>query len=137
MERLWGDKKKLFLLVVVVVILSYVGYRFYKSRQQPMPKSNVSVGGQPTMVLFHSTGCGHCIKFMPVWKKFADMHERGSVMDVEASSDPSTVGAHAIQVFPTVRFYPNGFGAKGTFVTYNGDRTIESLEKFFNDNMSA
>ena len=82
---------------------------------------------QAEVVLFHSRGCGHCVRMMPTWKECVK-ELTGKVRFVEVEDQEAM--RYGIRGFPTIRFYPNGHHTTNNFVEYRGDRSKNSIEKF-------
>jgi thiol-disulfide isomerase/thioredoxin len=81
--------------------------------------------------LFHASWCGHCVRFLPEWKKFAnEIKEDKSVQvfDYESKSENfekfAKINGKPVGGFPTVKITVDG-----SEHTYNNERTAEALHK--------
>lgn len=110
-----------------------------QASQFPPPPSehqtHVGGSGLPALVLFHANWCGACKHAKPSWDQAKDTLQKTAsgqieVIDIEQTANPAAVQANDIKGFPTIRFYPHGFGQPQTFAEYNGNRTVESLLNF-------
>ena len=76
-------------------------------------------------------GCGHCVKFMPEWKKF--IKQIGNTFQTETIEEkqiPEGIDRKKINGFPTIALMKGDTIIKD----YDGPRTVEGLMKFINDN---
>lgn len=97
------------------------------------PEQQTQMGGKPTIVLFRSNRCGHCTHMLPSWNQMAStLSQMGQidVIDLEESKDGQIISQHNVSGFPTIRYYPVGFGVGNQAVEYKGNRTTESLLNF-------
>lgn len=94
--------------------------------QTPIPGGNE---GSPSLVLFWMEGCGHCKNMMQAWGEVKRI-TAGKVNLVEMESKHPDVAKFGITGFPTIRLYPGGFGPQARFVSYSGDRSVQSFMKF-------
>lgn len=93
---------------------------------QPQPES------EKVMALFTMNGCGHCVKFEPVWDEFSQNfngYNGVKIVKIKADEHPELVQLHNISGFPTVKMCINGIENQTT-VTYDGDRSFDSLAQF-------
>lgn len=83
------------------------------------------------VVMFHWTKCGHCVRFMPAFRKFAawatDHYPNITVGTIEGTLNPELSKEHGVQGFPTVKVFENG-----STTTYEGDRSLEALQEATN-----
>jgi len=86
------------------------------------------------LVMFYAPWCGHCKKLKPIWSKVAKYLK--SVESVEIAKinmdDNELASEHAVQGFPTLRFYPSGEDAKA--IEFEGGRTFKDIVKFVKKN---
>jgi protein disulfide-isomerase-like protein len=87
----------------------------------------------PTLMLFHATWCGHCIRFVPEFDKFSNNINKSklNVVKFDADVDKSHVKSFNVEGFPTVLLHDP---KTKKFINYNGNRTINDLVKFVNEN---
>ena len=82
--------------------------------------------------------CGHCKRLKPTWDQlgehFADLKDRVTIAKMEATENdlPPSV-PFRISGFPTLKFKKAG---SKEFIDYDGDRTLESLVAFVEENAS-
>lgn len=129
------------LLVGAVVILAGLCFYFYyrkdkesydgEEKQDKKPASAPSGGpGQPALVLFHATWCGHCKDFAPEWKTLIEKLKGSPFKTVDMESKDPSIAQHNIAGFPTIRFYPFGFEQADKYAEYKGDRTAAGVLDF-------
>jgi hypothetical protein len=132
------DTLHISLIIAVAALVLLVGYMLLRpsrneglvlppptGKADPVPRNTQQP--EATMVLFHSRGCGHCVRMLPAWKECIK-ELTGKVRFVEVQDQDAM--QYGIRGFPTIRFYPNGHLASKEFTEYRGDRSKGSLEKF-------
>lgn len=86
------------------------------------------------ITLFHWDSCGHCIRFMPVWKhiqkeaapyKIFNFNEHEYSVLEKLPRKRRTIGGKPVDSFPTIKLEILGKEYK-----YNGDRTNLDLYHF-------
>jgi len=87
----------------------------------------------PTLLLFHADWCGHCQHFMPTFNKFGGAINKSklNIVKFNADVDKKFVNAFKIEGFPTLLLHDP---KSKKFINYNGDRSINDLVKFVNEN---
>jgi len=93
------------------------------------PKTNV-------LLEFYAPWCGHCKKLSPIYDELGLSYKNQNdvvIAKMDATTNDPPKG-HNIQGFPTIKFFPTNNKAG---VLYEGDRSLESLKKFIDDNKSA
>ncbi|CCM01590.1 uncharacterized protein FIBRA_03650 [Fibroporia radiculosa] len=87
-------------------------------------------------VEFYASWCGHCKRLKPTWDslgdRYADVKDRVVIAKMEAQENdlPPNLPFH-ISGFPTLKFKQAG---SRDFIDYNGDRSLESLVAFVEEN---
>uniref|UniRef100_T1JMP1 Sulfhydryl oxidase n=1 Tax=Strigamia maritima TaxID=126957 RepID=T1JMP1_STRMM len=100
-------------------------------------KSTVSNKTNVWIVEFYNTWCGHCVKFAPIWKEFAqDVKSWRNVISVAAIDCVEEINIpvcreYNIQSFPTIRFYKplsaaGDFGSSGIL---NGNADVVTIRQ--------
>ncbi|CAH2352346.1 putative protein disulfide-isomerase Erp38p [[Candida] railenensis] len=102
---------------------------------------------KPTIVAFTASWCGHCVKLSPTWEKLAnrvyanDLETSLQIGEVKTTEEPSEklMEQFGVKGFPTILFFdPLGPPSKEDGlrrpVQYSGDRSLESLIEFINEN---
>ncbi|KZT12454.1 protein disulfide isomerase [Laetiporus sulphureus 93-53] len=87
-------------------------------------------------VEFYASWCGHCKRLKPTWDslgdRYADVKDRLVIAKMEAQENdlPPSV-PFRVNGFPTLKFKKAG---SRDFIDYNGDRSLESLIAFVEEN---
>lgn len=87
-------------------------------------------------VEFYATWCGHCKRLKPTWDslgdRYADLKDRITIAKMEATENdlPPSVDFR-VAGFPTLKFKKAG---TRDFIDYDGDRSLESLIAFVEEN---
>lgn len=88
------------------------------------------------IVLYYALWCGYSRAFLPEWEKF-EAYAKANMKNIKVTSlrcedgDEATCKQKGVGGYPTVIIYKN----KSTNgVTFEGQRNMESLIKFVNDN---
>ncbi|KAF5344150.1 hypothetical protein D9758_008908 [Tetrapyrgos nigripes] len=87
-------------------------------------------------VEFYATWCGHCKRLKPTWdslgEKYAAVQDKITIAKMEATENDLPPSApFRITGFPTLKFKPAG---SREFLDYEGDRSLESLIAFVEEN---
>jgi len=87
----------------------------------------------PTLLFFHADWCGHCVRFMPVFDKFAKNINGGklNIVKFNADKEQSFVKSFRVEGFPTIMLHDP---KSKRFIDYTGDRSMTDLVKFVNEN---
>ena len=138
------DITNVLLLVVVGLVIYFV---FFDKNKIKFPRrlkghshkkeafnnqGDVAVAGKTTLVLFHAEWCGYCKRFMPTWKKAKSTLQNNNVVlkDFEADDNADIMKANNVNGYPTLKL----FKSDGEVVNYEGDRSLEDLQEFINEN---
>lgn len=92
-------------------------------------------GGEalPRCTLYYANWCGHCKVLKPTWQKLIESDKyKGKIQfeEVEADENPTVIKEAQIEGFPTIKIEKNTETKE-----YQGDRTIEDLEEFLDNNI--
>lgn len=92
-------------------------------------------GGEalPRCTLYYANWCGHCKVLKPTWEKLIESDkykDKIEFEEVEADENPEKIAREQIQGFPTIKITKNNETTE-----YEGNRTIEDLEKFLDENI--
>ena len=136
------------IIVGSCIVVSLIWY-FFLSNQQTGGNSEESIesslfesetytslnGGEalPRCTLYYANWCGHCKVLKPTWQQLIESDKfKGKVQfeEVEADENPEKIQEQQIEGFPTIKITKDA-----ETVEYQGDRTIEDLEKFLDENI--
>lgn len=99
-----------------------------------LPENFENDDKSPTCCLFHADWCPHCVKLMPIWKELKEKHgDKCNFVEVEAK-EKNVMKNHDINGYPTIKFLPNGLSTPEGSKEYKGERDIDSLAKFVDEN---
>merc|ERR1711907_748022 len=82
-------------------------------------------------MFFHAPWCGHCKQLAPTWEKLGEKYEgEANILITKMDATANELEGITIESFPTLKFFPAG---KDEVVDYEGERTLEALVKFVNE----
>ena len=140
------EKKTLIMIgISVAAVIAFYFWWTYKrkntddskEKKQEREKENLDGGTQPSpenapvFVMFHATWCGHCVKALPEWDKFASLMQ-GKLMTKKIESAEPAIAQFQLSGFPTIRLFPRGLGDQASAIDYTGPRTAQGLMDFVN-----
>jgi thiol-disulfide isomerase/thioredoxin len=141
---------KNYIIVATVILLVVVFYVVYSKKSDsfvgdefPGKESfldngdkSVDTKGEKKIVLFYAPWCPHCKSMMDgdksAWQAFSKRNKgrNNLVIDqINCDEKPEVATQYGIGGFPTIILFKDN-----KTYTYDGDRTLESLEKFVTDN---
>lgn len=87
--------------------------------------------GKPTVVKFFIPNCGHCQKLAPTWNQLGELyssqHSNITIAKFDCDKFKKTHVQYNIRGFPTIKLFD---GKTNEPKEYNGDRELESLQKW-------
>ena len=101
------------------------------------PSAIQGLSGKDATLLVHAPWCGHCVRFMPEYEKFAESAAaKATVAKINGAKYGDTLragGADYLDVMKHVRGFPTliFFRADGEREVYSGPRTAESVGNAF------
>lgn len=101
-------------------------------------KGPAAAPASATLVFVHMDGCSWCTKFKPVWAELQEKHsDRLKALGVTLASyerkDPAVKAYDSyVKGYPTILL-----DKKSSVVVFDGDRTVEGLMAFLEENVSA
>jgi thiol-disulfide isomerase/thioredoxin len=111
------------LLIIIVILVVYYLLMYTGKGREGYTNHNNNL--KPTMMLFHAKWCGHCVRFMPEWKKFKKQ-AKINVIEYEADEDSDKMSENNVKGFPTIKCSTNS----GDVKEFNGERTVAGLNAF-------
>jgi len=86
----------------------------------------------PSLILFYSSDCPHCINFLPEWEKLEQAlsninGKKINIVKNNCKEDPKTCSTFGINGVPTIKLFYDGM------TEYEGTRTVNDLIKFIKE----
>lgn len=122
-------KKVILSVLVPSALIAGAVYYLYFYREA----ENFS-GASKEVTLFYLPGCIHCEQLKPVWERVANEFQGNvylTVSEVNGKEDETTAKKYGVKAFPTIIYFESGKEMK----TYEGDRSYESLKRFFQESI--
>lgn len=116
---------KQILPILLIMCLLYCCYIKKQSKE--------TFGGKVLLKNYYAPWCGFSKRLMPVWDRLSDMHngdQNIEIIKVNCELNPEIAKQNNIQGFPTIILYRES----GEKIVYQGDRTLDGLNKFIKDN---
>lgn len=107
----------------------------YESVKQEQTPSNDPYVAE--IVLYYAMWCGYSKAFLPEWQKFEE-YAKANLKNVRVTAlqcvdgNEATCQQKGVEGYPTVILYPKN---KSAGITFEGERNMESLIKFVNNNI--
>jgi len=124
------DMTDALLIIIVILVVYYLLMNRRNGNNNNNNNNNTTEGyannnSKPTMMLFHAKWCGHCVRFMPEWKKFKEQ-AKINVVEYEADEDSDKISENNVKGYPTIKCRTSS----GDVKEYNGERTVAGLNAF-------
>lgn len=98
--------------------------------------NNLVTNKKPSFVLFYAPWCGHCKKIMPEYQELIRKYNNSNniqVFRINCDENEKLARDNDIQGYPTIKFYPIGMQNKARSIEYNGDRSLEGMQRFIDE----
>jgi len=114
-------------------------YEKYKTKYLELKKiiainQNGGSSKKPELYLFKAEWCGHCKNFKPEWNKLINnnnLKEKVNFITLDSDTNKKEFTEWKIEGFPTIIL------KKGdTSIEYNGERSVNNIEKFIKTNIN-
>jgi thioredoxin-like negative regulator of GroEL len=134
------------IIILIIIIGIILAYNYYQTIQQfgnvntydldnnkytNDNQNEIFNNTQQKLTLFYSPNCGHCVDFLPEWKKIHNIESIKNIVVLETincSENYNKCQENSIQAYPTIIMQKTD----GTKIEYEGARTVESLINFIN-----
>jgi len=87
------------------------------------------------LVEFYAPWCGHCKSLAPKYDELGALFASDSNIVIAKVDSTENDTPAKVEGFPTIIFYPAG--DKSNPVTYEGDRTVDAMKKFIDENRKS
>ena len=142
---LFTDNYDIIILIIIgIIIIYYYYYNNYNNNnyiiQHFEQNNNKLLNNSLTfeklikkniITLYYSPNCGHCVEFLPEWKKLQNVKSINNIVVIETincSENYNKCKEHNVQAYPTIIMQKTD----GSQLEYNGNRTVDSLINFIN-----
>ncbi|KAM9991597.1 hypothetical protein ACTFIZ_005013 [Dictyostelium cf. discoideum] len=98
--------------------------------------SYISNHPEGVLVMFFTTGCGHCTKMKPAFAEVSQIaieKNLGSLAAVDCGVSKKVCEKFKIESYPNIYLFKDGKNVD----KYNGDRSVNSLVEFLENNISS
>lgn len=114
---------KICCLVVMLFIICCI-FMFFSPKIE-------NFGNPASCTYYYMNNCGHCKRFSPEWDNFVQSYTGPvKIKKIEMSDAGDDLEKYGIKGFPTILFLDED----GNPQIYEGERTVEGLTMFINDN---
>ena len=86
---------------------------------------------KPELMLFKAEWCGHCRNFKPSWDALQKHLTSVNFKTIDADEEEETLAKYGVEGFPTIMLKN-----KNSIIEFNGDRSIDNLVLFVNENIN-
>lgn len=129
--------------IITVIVTVFMMYRMSEKPSIPKPSTIPTAVPEPEafidtfteasdIVYIYSENCGWCDRFNPVWQDFSERY-KGSLRIVKVESKQPEARKYKVTGYPTVMVVKGGDETS----LFKGDRTVENLMKFAQENESS
>jgi thiol-disulfide isomerase/thioredoxin len=109
--------------------LKYLKYKNKYLQLKTLKQSQKGGADKPTLKLFKSENCGHCINFKPLWNELQDeLKDKINFKTFDAVENNKEMQAYGIKGYPTLILERGN-----NKVEFNGDRNKENIINFINN----
>ena len=120
---------KVAILVGLLLVVGIIGVFLMRKKEKFVHKHK----DEQLILLIHSPRCGHCTAMMPEWDEFEKLPFNTKKINGDENVDIAQ--KHNVTGYPTVLYLPHGINDNSGAVTFDGERTASSLEKFASMNV--
>ena len=98
--------------------------------------NTLSRNKKASFVLFYAPWCGHCKKIMPEYQELIRKYNNSNdiqVFRINCDKNEKLARDNDIQGYPTIKFYPMGMQNRARAIEYNGERSLEGMQRFIDE----
>lgn len=118
---------KWMVIVVLLFVIKMTCYEYF-------------ITNKPTLYFIYVDWCGYCKKLKPIMKTIVDKYKNDKSINVmalnaEDANNKEIVTKLNVKSYPTILYFPSGIIRKEFSIQYRGNRTVEDIEKFLNNDL--
>ena len=130
--------KKNVIIILLLVLLGFMIYiKFFYNKKFLIKHdltSDKNKTDRPTIINFNTSWCGYSLEFQPIWNSFTETMKSKDIdvidMKCDKNENKQSCKNYNIRGYPTISLFSDG-----RRIDYEGERTVQDLSKFVEDNI--